>query len=140
MSHKKEISIDSNVFRNFDFINFITLEKSNLIVHLTSIVQLEVSYFYLAKGANWEEFLKDINKFNGQLSSWDSVLIPRIIRSAFKERKNLPFKSHFRDFIIGIESIDLNSDIITYNKRHFKWVKEVEIMTPEEFIKNYKSM
>ena len=131
---KKKLAIDSNIFRNLDFINYLTLYRSDFHIYIPTIVQLEVGYFYLARGIVWEDFKTDIQKFNGIFLEWDNNLIPDVIRYAFNERSQLPFKQHFRDFIIGVECRNNSASLITYNKNHFTWLSEIQIYNPEEFI------
>ena len=137
------IALDSNVFRNLDFINYLTIHKDLISVFLPPIVQLEVGYFYLAKGSTWNDFMKDINKFKGKLLDWNSIKIKDVLDNSIKEKNKLPFKHHFRDFIIGTQCSELSYPLITYNSNHFKWMKKDLIQTPETFIlffeKNYLS-
>ncbi len=132
--NKKNFALDSNIFRNLDLINYLTLHKSDFNIYLPTIVQLELGYFYKVKGIIWEGFKKDIQKFNGIFLQWDNKFIPDVIQNAFNEKSNLPFKQHFRDFLIGVESIKIPASLITYNKKHFTWLKEIKIYNPEEFI------
>ena len=132
--NKDCLALDSNIFRNLDFINYLTLNKSKFHIFLPTIVQLEVGYFYLARGILWEEFKEDIQKFDGIFVQWDNKNIPEVIQCAFTEKNNLPFKKHFRDFFIGIECEKIPASLISYNKRHFKWLKHTELYTPEEYL------
>ena len=132
--NKKNFALDSNIFRNLDLINYLTLHKSDFNIHLPTIVQLELGYFYKVKGILWEGFKKDIQKFNGIFLQWDNSFIPDVIQYAFNEKSNLPFKQHFRDFLIGLEIVKIPATLITYNKKHFTWLKEIKIYNPEEFI------
>ena len=131
---KKKLAVDSNIFRNLDFINYLTLYKSDFHVFIPTIVQLEVGYVYIARGILWEDFRRDIQKFNGIFLEWDNNFIPEVIQYAFREKSHLPFKQHFRDFIIGVECKNISASLITYNKKHFTWLKEIHIYNPEEFI------
>ncbi len=129
-----KIAIDSNVFRNIDFINYLILHKNEISIALPSLVQLETGYFYLSKGYTWEDFLKYTQKFNAKLMEWNSIQIKDVLQNAFAQRDFLPFKHHFRDFIIGTQCETLSYSLITYNTTHFKWFKEVAAQTPEAFI------
>ncbi len=131
---KNWLALDSNVFRNLDFINFLTLKKLELHIFMPTIVQLEVGYYYKARGITWEAFKKDVQKFGGIFIQWDNKLIPEAIRFAFIEKKHLPFKKHFRDFLIGVECKNIPAPLITYNKSHFTWLKDINIYTPEEYL------
>ncbi len=128
------IALDSNVFRNLDFINYITIYKDKLSIHLPSIVQLELGYYFLAKGSSWELFLRDIQKFNGKMMEWNTVKIENVLQNAISQKSILPFKEHFRDFIIGTQCESLSCSLITYNSHHFNWLKQIITYTPESFI------
>jgi len=65
---------------------------------------------------------------------WDNSIIPEVIDHAFMERNHLPFKKHFRDFLIGVECKKIPASLITYNIKHFTWLKSIEIYTPEDFL------
>ena len=132
--NKKRFAIDSNIFRNLNFINYLTLTKSNFSIFIPTIVQLEIGYFYRASGISWEQFREDINKFEGVFLEWDNNIIPEVIDHAFMERNHLPFKKHFRDFLIGVECKKIPASLITYNIKHFTWLKTIEIYTPEDFL------
>lgn len=128
------IALDSNVFRNLDFINYLTLYKDKLSIHLPSIVQLELGYYYLAKGFTWDLFLRDIQKFNGKRMEWNTIRIEDVLQNAISQKVTLPFKNHFRDFIIGTQCESLSCALITYNNHHFNWLKQIISYTPESFI------
>ena len=77
-SQKEKIAIDSNVFRNLNFINYLKQNKASLQVFFPTIVYLEVAYYYLRKGISWEDFLEDIQKFNGTFLDWKSIVFFRL--------------------------------------------------------------
>ncbi|MHA1585593.1 MAG: hypothetical protein ACTSVU_07110 [Promethearchaeota archaeon] len=127
-------ALDSNVFRNQDFINYLILYSEDFKIKLPSIVQLEVGYYYRFKGISWDKFLEDIGKFNCKLIPWGKFQNSNIIEAAFQNRTLLPFKHHFRDYIIGIECENVVDRLITYNVSHFAWMDKIESITPEDFI------
>ena len=114
------------------------LHKDEVSVVLPSIVQLEIGYFYLTKGLTWNDFLFYVRKFNGELMDWSSIKIEEILQNAIAEKVTLPFKEHFRDFIIGTQCKALSCALITYNTSHFKWLKQGATWTPEAFIVFYE--
>ena len=128
------IALDSNVFRNLDFINYLTLKKSEINIFIPTIVQLEVGYYYIGRGISWEAFKKDIQKFSGIFLQWNNDIIPKVIKRAYDERINLPFRHHFRDFVIGVECEKISINLISYNKNHFTWLKGIKCYTPEEYL------
>jgi len=138
MSNEKleKIAIDSNVFRNLNFINYLRLNKAEIQVYIPSIVSFEIGYYFLIKGITWEDFLIEIQKFNGVFLEWDSVVLLDVLKNAIANRKTLPFRHHFRDFLIGTQCEKTGFNLISYNKNHFIWLKSITIQTPEEFILN----
>ena len=131
---KLKLALDSNIFRNYDFINYLTLNKLKFQVFMPTIVQLEVGYYYIIRGISWNGFVEDIKKFDGILLHWDNSLISKVIQNAFANKNQLPFKKHFRDFLIGTECEKILSPLITYNKKHFTWVNKIKTFTPEEYL------
>jgi predicted nucleic acid-binding protein len=129
-----KIALDSNVFRTSRFIDFLILKKKDLDIVLPAIVQLEVGYYYKLKGHSWEIFKKEMAKFSAKLLDWNMGKLPSIIDCAFENRNILPFKDHFRDFLIGHQCEQDGRVLITYNTAHFKWSKKMKTMTPEDFI------
>ena len=128
------IALDSNVFRNQDFINYLTLHALDFHIFLPTIVQLEVGYFYRMKNIKWNKFLEDLAKFGCKLIPWGKFKNAQVIENAYKNRKKLPFQHHFRDYIIVTECIKKVDLLISYNKKHFLWIEKMQILTPEELI------
>ena len=129
------IALDSNIFRNQDFINYITLHAADFKIFLPSIVQLEVGYFYRMKNISWTQFKEDVEKFGCKLVPWGKFKNANVIENAYKNRKELPFQHHFRDYLIGTECKSTVKMLITYNKKHFLWLNKVQIQTPEELVR-----
>ncbi len=133
---KERLALDSNVFRKTTFINYLRQEKSNLEIFFPSIVYLEVGYYHLRKGISWENFLEEIQKINGSFLGWDSIEVSEVLKNAVANKSTLPFREHIRDFLIGTQCERLKLNLITYNKNHFVWVKNISLLTPEEFVQN----
>ena len=130
----EKIAIDSNVFRNLNFINYLRINKEEIQVYLPSIVSFEIGYYFLTKGITWEDFLKEIAKFNGIFLEWDSVVLLEVLKNALNNKATLPFRHHFRDFMIGTQCENTSLNLISNNKNHFTWLKRISIQTPEEFV------
>jgi len=128
------IALDSNIFRNQDFINYLTLHAVDFKIFLPSIVQLEVGYFYRVKNISWPQLKADLNKFGCKLVPWGNFKNSNVIENAYKNRNELPFHHHFRDYLIGTECKNTVKMLITYNKKHFLWLNKVQILTPEELV------
>jgi len=130
----EKFAIDSNVFRNLNFINYLRINKAKIQIYIPSIVSFEIGYYFLSNGVTWEEFLKEIQKINGIFLEWDSVILLDVLKNALNKKASLPFRHHFRDFMIGTQCENTGLDLISYNKKHFTWLKRISIQTPEEFI------
>ena len=130
----EKVAIDSNVFRNLNFINYLRINKEKIQVYIPSIVSFEIGYYFLTKGITWEDFLKEIQKLHGIFLEWDSVVLLEVLKNALNNKEILPFRHHFRDFMIGTQCEKIGLDLISYNKNHFEWLKRISIQTPEEFI------
>ncbi len=128
------IALDSNIYRNQDFIDFLIMYKDKIKPYLPSIVQLEVGYYYLTVGLKWMNFTEEVQKYGGVLLKNNSYDVQAVVETAYQNRVRLPFKQHFRDYIIGIEAIKNVKKLITYNTRHFDWITEIGVETPEELI------
>ena len=130
----EKVAIDSNVFRNLNFINYLRINKEKIQVYIPSIVSFEIGYYFLTKGITWEDFLKEIQKLHGIFLEWDSVVLLEVLKNALNNKEILPFRHHFRDFMIGTQCEKIGLNLISYNKNHFEWLKRISIQTPEEFI------
>lgn len=131
---KSKIALDSNVFRNLQFITYLIKHKDEISIALPSIVQLEIGYFYLSKGFTMKNFLKYTQRLNAKMLNWTSIQSEKVLQNAIAQRKNLPFKHHIRDFIIGTQCEALSYSLITYNLSHFKWLEKIIAQTPDAFI------
>lgn len=128
------IAIDSNTFRNLGFINFLQKYKDHIHVYLPAIVFLEVGYYFMSKGISWDGYVSQLRKLHGTNLAWDLVEQRAVLEHAIANKEMLPFKTHFRDFIIGVQCMNAKVQLITNNKRHFQWCSEISIFTPEEFV------
>lgn len=131
------IALDANVFRNTGFFNYIRelQEKGyfSMDLRLPTIVSAEVGYFYRSKGIIWEVFLAELEKYHISCLTGDTIRIPLLIENAYANRGELPFQDHFRDFMIGIQCLEIKAHLITYNVKRFSWLDKRIVHTPEEF-------
>ncbi len=130
---KEQYALDSNVFRNLGFINLLREVKTRYKFVLPTIVTLEVGFYFRVKGINWEDFLGEIQKFGGVCLEWGSIVIQDVIKTAASNKIALPFRTHFRDFLIGSQCEKVQANLITENKRHFEWCKTITLLSPSEF-------
>ncbi|MCF2138513.1 MAG: hypothetical protein K9W44_00490 [Candidatus Lokiarchaeota archaeon] len=140
MKKQNIIALDSNVFRNRQFIDYLIFHKDRLNIGLPIIVQVEVAYFYKIKGFSWEIFKKEMKKFDAVFMDWKIANVDEIITRIFNNKQNLSFKHHFRDYLIGLQSEKANRNLITYNTSHFNWLNKVEVKTPEDFVKDLEKI
>jgi predicted nucleic acid-binding protein len=129
----KKIALDTNVFRDIDFINYLIKRSKKFQVFLPSIVGLELGYYRSLKNISWDEFNHYISKFNGSIIPWESIDSNEVINNAKIYRSTLPFSHHFRDFLIGTQCVKEKYDLITKNVEHFNWITSINVQTPEMF-------
>jgi hypothetical protein len=128
------VAIDSNTFRNRDFINYLVLHKKQIRVFVPTVVQMEVGFFHLIKGNTWSDFVQHVGEFSGELVAWDHFSVQDVVMNAYNARQKLPFRQHIRDFIIVTECENLGCDLITANIDYFYWVKKVLVRSPDQFV------
>jgi predicted nucleic acid-binding protein len=131
---KYNLAIDSNIFTNKNFLNFLLWKKDIIAVHILPIVFLEVGYYFMGKDMGWDIFLKYLNRYNSVILGWDDLDNATILRKALAQKQELPFRYHFRDFLIGSQCISKNLDLVTNNIKHFQWVDNIRVFTPEELV------
>ena len=85
----EKLAIDSNVFRNLNFINYLRINKAKIQVYIPSIVSFEIGYYFLTKGITWEDFLKEMQKINGYFLEWDSVILLEVLKNALNNKTTL---------------------------------------------------
>jgi tRNA(fMet)-specific endonuclease VapC len=127
-----KISLDSNTFGTLDFIDWLALKKEHLDVNISIIAVLEVYHWYNLRGLSKKELKLDLNSFNATINELQYNTIFKISENA--KRGKLRFKHHARDYIIGTQAELEGTVLITYNLKHFEWLSEIQVVTPEEFI------
>ncbi len=126
------ISLDSNIFRDQDFIDWLQLSKDKLDVFLSVISTLETFHWYNVRGISEELFKKDIEALGAEINDLTYQNIFHISKNA--KYSALPFRHHARDFIIGTHAQVHKSKLITFNKTHFTWLGEENILSPDELV------
>jgi len=127
-----KIALDSNIFRNQDFFNWLILRKDEFSVSISIIVYLETLFWYLTRSLTVDDFTYDLEKINADIISLDISLAQETVTKAIKSE--LSFKHHARDFIIGSAALLEGATLLTYNKKHFLWMSESKVLIPEEFV------
>ncbi|UCE14537.1 MAG: hypothetical protein JSV04_05000 [Candidatus Heimdallarchaeota archaeon] len=126
------ISLDSNIFRDQDFIDWLQASKDKLEVFLSAISALETFHWYNVRGISEELFKKDMEALGAVINELTYQDIFHISRNA--KNSALPFRHHARDFIIGTHAHIHESKLITFNKTHFDWLGQENILNPDEFV------
>ena len=112
-----KISLDSNVFREVDFIDWLQVNRDRFATSISIIVLLETLHWYKLKGLNNSEFNKDLSKFNPVYQELSISDIDSITDDAINSK--LKFKHHAREIIIGSHALKKDSTLITLNVKHF---------------------
>jgi len=133
-----KIGLDSNVFKNRKFLEWL-IDTGGFISHISIIVYMETLLWYLRLGLKKEDFIEDLDKIGVKVIGLNREIASRVADIAVKHGKSFPFKYHARDYVIGVTSMVEEATLITYNTRHFEWLKNYDILaqTPEEFILEY---
>ncbi len=126
------ISLDSNVFADQDFIDWLQDCNKDFEIFLSVISALETYHWYNLRGISKELFNKDIQGLNAILLDLTSEEIYKI--SALTKKSNLRFKHHARDFIIGTQALIDKAILITSNHRHFDWMGKENVLSPDSLV------
>jgi predicted nucleic acid-binding protein len=134
-SRNLKIGLDSTVFKNRKFIEWLIFNKNVFKPHISEIVYIETLLWYKRLGIGKDGFDSDLNELNARINFMDVDLADLITENAVKFGKQFPFKYHARDYVIGSSAESAGSYLITDNIRHFRWLSgKVPVMTPEEFV------
>jgi len=127
-----KISLDSNVFADQDFIDWLQERKDQLDIYLSVICALETFHWYNLRGISQELFEKDLEALGATIHDFNFSKIYQI--SANAKKAILPFKHHARDFIIVTQAIMRQSKLITFNLKHFGWLGKDNVLAPEDLV------
>jgi tRNA(fMet)-specific endonuclease VapC len=123
------ICLDTNVFSMVERSFFDWLFDNQIYAYLPSIAYMELAYHRLKRG-------ETIAKFNNFLNGYSIDVVPFDIDlaqiAAIKALPRHDLSENAMDYAIGVYAEAHNFPLITYNKRHFSWLKEV--YTPEELM------
>ncbi|MHA1996309.1 MAG: type II toxin-antitoxin system VapC family toxin [Candidatus Hodarchaeales archaeon] len=126
------ISLDSNVFRDQDFIDWLQAAKDKMEVNISVISALETYHWYNIRGISDELFKKDMNALGAIVNDLTYQEIFAISKNA--KKSTLQFRHHARDFMIGTQALKVKSTLITFNLHHFKWLGEEHLASPDELV------
>ena len=131
------ITLDSNVFKDQLFINFL-MDKTEIFSkhNLPLIVYIEVLVWYEMTGLEKDDLDDDLKLIRTSIHDFPLTGI-NLLMNNIRNNKNLKFRHHARDFLIGTQCMLWESILLTNNKRHFEWIQDDKLMTQQEFIQKY---
>ena len=130
-----KIHLDSNVFRNQSFIDWLILHKESFVSGISIIVYIETLFWYLTKRQTIDDFGLDLADFQATIIPFEEKIAQEAAQNAIDSI--LPFKHHARDFIIGTTALKEEATLLTYNLRNFTWMSSTQLSTPESLIEQY---
>ena len=133
-----KIGLDSTVFKNRKFIDWLIYNKDLFETHISEVVYMETLLWYKRLDLGKEGFDDDLNELHAKIIFVDMKLSDLITENAVKFGRGFPFRDHARDYVIGSIAESEESYLITDNVKHFRWLSDrVQVMTPEEFVYRY---
>jgi|AGTN01.3.fsa_nt_gi Predicted nucleic acid-binding protein, contains PIN domain len=127
-----DVCIDTNVFSNLDFLQWVADNKIN--VYLPSIAYMESAYHQSKTyGGSLASFISMLAGLRVTIVPFDSELALIAAKNASVKRD---LKENAMDHAIGAYAYRRKIPMITNNKKHFTSLKEV--YTPDEFMKKYR--
>ena len=126
------ISLDSSIFRDQDFVDWLQFSKDKIEVYISVISALETYHWYNIRGISEELFKKDINALGAIVNDLSYQNIFDISDNA--KKSPLQFRHHARDFIIGSHALLNKSKLITFNLNHFEWLGKKNVLSPEDLV------
>lgn len=128
-----DICLDTNVFRDHDRKRFFQWVRDNGIkAYIPAVSYMELSYHEIVKFGS-------TTKFDAWLNAEGIAVIPftqgQARMAPTEARPRGDFKTNARDYAIGALAVENKFIMVTNNKRHFDWIKEV--YTPAEVMKKY---
>jgi predicted nucleic acid-binding protein len=128
------ITLDSNVFRNQRFIDWLMSPEA---VHgrhvLPIIVYVEVLVWYEMRGLTREDLEADLQKMKTEIVELTPAYVDQLMEN-IRSNPGFLFRHHARDFLIGTVVREKNSMLITNNKSHFAWMADGTVKSPEEYL------
>ena len=144
---KLKLVLDTNVFNNKEFCNWLLFEKEEK--YLPAIVYMEYLHHHLKKGnteSMVDAFLEQMNisiipfgkneaiyAAKSRFRNWE---FNEIANQKFEDSKHEVVRNA-REYAIGSTALNLNAILVTNNLKGFKWMDDV--LTPDEILENYKN-
>jgi predicted nucleic acid-binding protein len=128
-----DICIDSNVFSHKVFLQWIA--EKEISVFLPSMAYMESSYHEMkTHGGSLANFISMLAGLGITIVPFDSELA---LIAAKNATINHDLKENARDHAIGAFAYKRKMPMITNNKKHFTFLKEV--YTPDEFMQKFQA-
>ncbi len=100
------------------------------------IIYIEILVWYEMIGLNRKDLDEDLKLIKTSISDFTLEGIDQLMDNV-RNNKNLQFRHHASDFLIGTQCMLWESILITNNKKHFEYLKEDKVVTPQEFIQKF---
>ena len=127
---KLKLALDTNVFNNKKFCNWLLLEKEEK--YLPAIVYMEYLNHHLKKG-NTESMV------DAFLEQMNITVVPfgknEATKAAQSRFNNWDSNENARKYTIASTAISLNAKLVTNNSKDFKWMDNV--LTPDDILEKY---
>ncbi|MFX0206180.1 MAG: hypothetical protein ACFFDT_09345 [Candidatus Hodarchaeota archaeon] len=128
------ITLDSNVFRNQRFFDWLTSSEATHTTHVFPLLTfIEVLVWYEMRGLKRDDLEDDLTKIRTEIVGFSLDYVESLM-SNIRSNPNFLFRHHARDFLIGTIVQQKASLLITNNKRHFTWLPSQQVVSPEEYL------
>ncbi len=128
------ITLDSNVFRNQRFFDWLTSPESNHSKHVFPLITfIEVLVWYEMRGLTRIDLDDDLTKIRTEIVEFSVEYVDQLM-SNIRSNPSFLFRHHARDFLIGTIVQQKASLLVTNNKRHFAWLPPQKVLSPEEYL------
>ncbi|MHA1167904.1 MAG: type II toxin-antitoxin system VapC family toxin [Candidatus Hodarchaeales archaeon] len=136
----ENITLDSNVFRNQTFIDWLSSNESIHDKHFFPLITyVEVLVWYEMRGLTREDLDDDLRKIKTEIVHFSIDYIDNLMKN-IRTNPSYMFRHHARDFLIGTTVEIKDAILITNNKRHFMWLPAGKTVSPEEYLEERISL
>jgi len=128
-----DICLDTNVFRDVDKKRFFRwIREKGIKAYVPAVAYMELSYHEIKKFGSTA-------KMDALFSAEGITPVPftpeQAVIASKNARKRDDFGNNVSDYAIGALAYEKGYIMVTNNKKHFDWIKEV--YTPAEIMKKY---
>ncbi len=134
------ITLDSNVFRNQRFFDWLMSSEARHTKHIFPLITfIEVLVWYEMRGLTREDLEDDLKAIRTDIVEFSLEYIDQLMIN-IRSNPNFLFRHHARDFLIGTIVQAKKSLLITNNKRHFAWLSATTVVSPVEYLSLHLSL